>query len=578
MYFVYCVLDSQFIDREFHLLINSSFVSRHYFASLCIGQAATEFTFLEVMENAVAELQQENNGGVLVWFLEILWAQSSKRINSDNDAVPPAAYYKDFPYIPHSVVFNYSHAQGWFFEPASVKASSGSRRIRRKRRQHLVARDIFEELTAGSSDLRGDHLIVAQLITRQSPQSLQPRCNYLTRDALYQLLFHGTIAEGSILQKFVFPQGAHSNGLKNGNSTLTISWQPSYCYVERHVNQIPLDDRSYTPKERGATSEAPRNITTSALGNNSSTLHACRRACNAMAEHVRIVTGIHIRSLTCVVKITQSNEVALMFVQRAAIVENDKLTPSIGLLLGGSVSDDDEDHDSHLLGDTNELTQGQKEYLMELKRCPSSQRRDYLVSLLPEDLADSKFDKIAPKSWVLRGRDFATRFQGRSASACSASTNRRSLSRNSEVDRATPSLRPASSSAVFSQGRSPRATSPALGATRTLVSFENTNTFGASPTVGSFRSIASMKVGKGLGNSMMREVEQDMTLKTQGTVVVRSDWNEEPTRIEVSLMRDATTDYFPLKKVAHNVAALGLREKYLASMRAASSGLVSSKK
>jgi hypothetical protein len=517
------------------------------------------------MENAVAELQQENNGGILVWFLEILWAQSSKRLDSDTDDVPPAAYFKDFPFIPHSVVFNYSHAQGWFFEPASVKASSGSRRIRRKRRQHLVARDIFEELTAGSSDLDGDHLIVAQLITRQSPQALQPRCNYLTKDALYQLLFHGTIAEGSVLQKFVFPQGAHSNALKNGNSTLTISWQPSYCYVERHVNQIRLDDHSFTPKERGATSEAPRNITTTALGNNSSTLHACRRACNAMAEHVRIVTGIHIRSLTCVVKITQSNEVALMFVQRAAIVENDKLTPSIGQLLGGSVSDDEDDHEAQVLC-TNQLTQGHKEYLMELKRCASSQRRDFLVSLLPEDVADSKFDRIAPRSWVLKGRDAATRFQGRSSSACSNSTSKRSQSRNGEMDRATPpSLRPASSSAVFS-----RATSPALGATRTLVSFENTNAFGASPTVGSFRSIASLRVGKGLGSSMMREVEQDMTQKTQGTVVVRSDWNDEPTRIEVSLMRDATTDFFPLKKVAHNVAALGLREKYLASMRAAS--------
>lgn len=524
----------------------------------------------------MSELHQENNGGVLVWFLEILWAQSTKRIDSDDNDVPPAAYFKDFPYIPHTVVFNYSHAQGWFFEPASIKASSGSRRIRRKRRQHLVARDIFEELTTVPTDLQDDLHIVAQLITRQSPQSLQPKCTYLTRDALYQLLFHGTIAEGSILQKFVFPQGPHSNPLKNGNSTLTISWQPSYCYVERHVNQVALDDHSYTPKERGATSEAPRNITTTALGNNSSTLHSCRRACNAIAEHVRIVTGIHIRSLTCVVKITQSNEVALMFVQRVAIVENDRMTPSIGFLGGSAISDDEDDaHEAHVLGNTKHLTQGQKEHLMELKRCASSQKRNYLVALLPEDIADSKFERIAPRSWV-QNRDSATRFQGRSSSACSSVSGKRAGSRTSNRGASTPNtttLRPSSSTAMFANGStnaSPRATSPALGATRTLVSFEATNTFGASPTVGSFRSLGSMRVGKGLGNSMMREVEQDMTLKTQGTVVVRSDWNEEPTRIEVSLMRDATTDYFPLKKVAHNVSALGLREKYLASMRAAS--------
>lgn len=506
------------------------------------------------MENAVAELHQENNGGILVWFLEILWAQAAKRLgrDGDDDTTPPAAYYKHFPFIPHSVVFNYSHAQGWFFEPSVVKSSSGFRRIRRKCRQHLIARDIFDELTAGFD--RADHHIVAQLITRQSTQALQPKITYLTRESLYQLLFHGTIAEGSVLQKFVFPQGAHKDPLKNGNSTLTISWQPSYCYVERHTNQIALDDRSYTPKERGATSEAARNVTTVALRHNSSTLHACRSACNAVAEHVRVVTGIHLRSLTCVVKITeQANEVALMFVQRAAIVENERLTPSISLA-GRPVGDSDED------GEDDIATAAQRERAMELRRCGSAQRKDYLVSLLPEETADAKFDKIAPRSWVMCGRNGATRFLGRSASA---SLGDRSVRRS----RRSPSLTMRFNfSAVADQS-----TSPALRETHTVLNLEKTETFGSPGTFGSFRSTSSMR-GRGLANSMMREVEQDMTLKTQGTVITRSDhWNEAPTRIEVSLMRDATTDCFPMKKVAHNVAALGLREKYLASMRAASS-------
>lgn len=76
----------------------------------------------------------------------------------------------------------------------------------------------------------------------------------------------------------------------------------------------------------------------------------------------------------------------------------------------------------------------------------------------------------------------------------------------------------------------------------------------------------------------MRQVEQEITVKSEATIVVSATkWNEpeHPSRVEVALMKDATTDLYPLKRVAHNAASLGLREKYLASMRAASSSRIS---
>lgn len=573
------------------------------------------------MENAIIELSQEHNAGVLVWFLELLWAQPSVKKNTeDDDATPPPAYFADFPTIPHTVVFNYSHAQGWFFEPSSLKHGT-LRRIRRKRRQHLVAKDIFEELSmpfdaaAASKKKRGissadgedtdgplqpntdatrrrqpskdhsdAHRLVAQLITKGAVTNvLHPQITYLTQEGLEALLFHGTISEGSLLQAFLMPQGPRTDPNANSNVTLSVVWQPTYCYVERYVNQHALGDGSKLPDERGATHENAKVSLVTALGNNATTLLRCRKACNAIAQHIFCVTGRHIRSMNCVMKIDTQNRLNLLYVQRVTIAETqrspmDRLR-SIRSLVSKHVVDDgspggNSDGDDSDSCDDNAVAHNPRarksseldamrniaqcrERITELSRCKSGAYRAKLQALIPEEVADVAFKSIAPRSWSMEGRQ-AYRF----AAIPSRMTSHRSRPRSGDsYDPPSPGDNPENLSMSSSMHRS-----------------SNPSGFNIpSPKIG-----ASFRKPSLAGNSFasaMRQVERDISVKSEATVTISAArWSnsDTPSRVEVALMKDTATDLYPLKRVAHSATALGLREKYLASMKAASAGRRSS--
>lgn len=543
------------------------------------------------MENAVAELMQENNGGVLVWFLELLWAHAK---TEEEDAAPPP-YLADVPSIPHSVLFNYSHAQGWFFELSrTLRSASCLRRIRRKRRQHLVARDIFDELSTvddvacgapskpskssgeGHSNDNNDtagqnsharplnlpaHQIVAQLITKSSLKAANPSVTYLTYDALDALLFRGTIAEGSILQKFVPPQGAHSDPLANSNAVLSVLWQPTYCYVERCVNVHCLGDKSKTAHERGATVEDVKQSTSQALCHNATTLHRCKKACNAMALHVLSMTGLHLRSMVCVMKINTENKLILLYVQRVAVVENERLVPN---LVSGRVSSSDDEDD-----ELASLSVQQREHVKALRKCTSEAKRQYIRSLVSEETADAKFAALAPHSWLTKGRA-AYRF---AAIPSRVASNRRP---GSETPSGHGQRGRSASTMDFTLESSMKLEDATVGAASptTLLSAAD-RSFVQAPksSVGTLqrsRSATGMSV-RGFVSSM-RDVELELATRTEASVVVSSlNWSEAPSRVEVALLKD-TRDAYPTKRVAHSAANLGLREKYLSSMRSASLG------
>lgn len=495
------------------------------------------------MENAVAELMQENNGGLLVWFFEILWAQTQEQKESEGKRTP--SYFADFPGIPHSVVFNYSHAQGWFFEPSNLqihhhraRGSVAVRRIRRKRRIHLVASDIFEEMCSGCS---APHEIVAQLITRQSPKCPDAKISYFTRTELEQLLFRGSIAEGSILQKFLNPQGPHAQPESNSNVSLLVQWQPSYTYIERFVNIHSLGDKSKTAAERGVTIEGGKFSEGHPLSNNATILRRCQAACNALATHVHSITGIHLRSMVCVMKISTDNRLVLQWAQRVSVVENDRLVPNLPVGL-------------HNVEVEDEVTQSEQQRLRDMQGNgkASEKTKAYIGSLLPEDRADALFDRIAPKPWVLAGRQ-AYRF--------AAIEKRRRLMSPSlggaRCGSAASSLRRGTSSKPSHDSDSDAETSISASPLRRTPSRKF-----SSPT---------FMIPSTFQRTVAKELEREILTRNEGSITVGLDgWSEEPSRLEVALMKDGMTDMYPMKRVAHNAASLGLREKYLASMRSAS--------
>lgn len=683
------------------------------------------------MESATNELLQLNNGGVLVWFHELLWAKCPAELqqaenqnrqgpgNPQSSSVSLAAaaarqapHLNDLPRTPHTVIFNYSHAQGWFFDPSSHRSSPNVPvRMKRKRKMHLTAAHIVEEFLtplefkatavvapskpngrgSASAPVHSDdrdadeggedgggrgrrralqgaipsHHIVAQLVTRQSDYTeadAKPKVRYLNQDLLEQLLYKDTIAEGSVLQRFVPPQGPSSDPNLNHNTALLVQWQPNYCYVERFVNLYSLHDVNKTTFERGATLDSTLYSESIAVKDGASVLLQACRCCNAIAEHVRQVVGLHMRTMTCVLKVTPENHLILMWVQQAAVMEQGRIHASV--LTGAAdprnranrtvkrIGDDEEDFVQDQSGQSQIVKHKARMYqvMMQQRLIPTEAQREAAVLerasyhttrkhrsasaagssslvgtaatpsggpsysskriLLPEDQADAQFDSLAPRSW-LRGRD-AFRFSGlpRPSSAIQSQPN--SSSPATAVHEASHNndhhgrviARPQSAQPAANLSSSPIASPTAtttksgdnsrLGSMNRVISLVKAHMASGSFSRPHHSNLGSQASFDAASSDDVRldgstgQVENDKMLGDSGReggqaaggtareVISALTWSS-PTRVELSLFPHAVCDgssfsgwnqeRFPQKLLAQNAGRLGLREKYLASMR-----------
>ena len=398
------------------------------------------------MDNAIQELQQGNNGGILVWFNEILYrggigSDSCGEIEDAGSVAVNCSREPSFPAIANTIVFNYSHAQAWYFE----SAHKSTLLIRKKKRQFMTANDIMSTFAAGAEarfghnnirhpsassptaskqdrktlkdadELAREITIIAQLVTRNLSSVSQkgdggrkgtPLITYYTRGELERLLHHETISEASLLQEFIPPQGIDGGSGACQNYCFVANWQTSFCYVEKYTNNFNVDDPSKSSQTRGVTVDCTKWTENSTVKGHAAQARVTE-CCNALARHVCAVTGFHLRSIIAAFKVSSDDRLVLLYVQHVSVGENPRpsttsitthnrrpssaMSSAIGGSRGPSASSfamsADLDEESSWM--SPEARKGSRRLQAESHRA--------LRQL--EQEADEKFSRIAPKSW-----------------------------------------------------------------------------------------------------------------------------------------------------------------------------------
>eukprot|EP00760_Papus_ankaliazontas_P009284 PhM_4_TR13996/c0_g1_i1/m.55930 len=262
------------------------------------------------------EARAEINGpqpirGVFFGLFEALWTPK-------NDKQERASHYSDsMPRIPDTVLYNFCRPQHWYFTPKH------GGKIAKRKRANLTSDAIIREMVS-SSNVSSSSAIVAQVMTRDELDENCLSVEYYNATMLAALLQRAALMDTAILQAFVDPKSVPG---RHRNSTTLCIWQPNYCHFERKENANSLDDGTLTLKERGETTEGFAHSGNIPI-QSPSLLAKIKRTCNAIAEHLYYILGIHVRSMVVNCKVDQQNVMWLLWCQRLAFERTESLVRS----------------------------------------------------------------------------------------------------------------------------------------------------------------------------------------------------------------------------------------------------------